>query len=133
MVDGVVVIGGSTAVVSGASGSTVSVMVSPVVASDVVTGPGVGGSAELDSVEATAKAPMATTALAPIVAETNLICFDVTSDHSNSVAGEPPQPAGWPFEQREQSTVDAPAVRVTEAVGAETPAATSRLRRRAMP
>jgi hypothetical protein len=73
MVDGVVVIGGTTAVVSGASGTTVSVTVSPVVTSDVVTGPGVGGSAALVFVEATAKAPMAITALAPIVAETYLI------------------------------------------------------------
>jgi hypothetical protein len=73
MVDGVVVIGGTTAVVSGASGTTVSVMVSPVVTSDVVTGPGGAGSAELVSLEADAKTPMASTALAPMVAETNLI------------------------------------------------------------
>jgi hypothetical protein len=74
MADGVVVIGGTTTDVSGASGATVSVMVSPVVTSDVVTGPGVIGSAELVSLEAaTANAPMAITALAPIVAETTLI------------------------------------------------------------
>ncbi|HET6736541.1 hypothetical protein [Mycobacterium sp.] len=73
MADGVVVIGGTTTDVSGASGSTVSVMVSPVVTSDVVTGPGMGGSATLVSLAPTAKAPMAITALAPIVAETNLI------------------------------------------------------------
>ena len=36
--------GGVAADVSGASGATVSVMVSPVVTSDVVTGPGGGGS-----------------------------------------------------------------------------------------
>jgi hypothetical protein len=67
------VIGGTTTVVSGASGTTVSVMVSPVVTSDVVTGPGVAGSAELMSLEATANVPIAITALAPIVAATNSI------------------------------------------------------------
>ena len=74
MADGVVVIGGTTTDVSGASGATVSVMVSPVVTSDVVTGPGVIGSAELVSLDAArANAPMASTALAPMVAETTLI------------------------------------------------------------
>jgi hypothetical protein len=51
---------------------------------------------------------MAITALAPIVAETNLICFDVTSDHSNSVDGEPPQPAGRPVEQARRSFTPQP-------------------------
>jgi hypothetical protein len=64
---GVVVMGGVAAVVSGASGTTVSVIVSPVVTSDGVTGPGIGGSALLVSLKATATAPTATTALAPIV------------------------------------------------------------------
>ena len=68
------VITGSAAVVSGASGATVSVMDSPVVISEVVTGPGGGGggSATLVLFEVTASAPMAIKALAPIVADTSL-------------------------------------------------------------
>ena len=75
MDDGGVVMGGVATVVSGASGATVSVTLSPVVTSDVVTGPGGGGgggSAALVSLKATASAPMAITALAPIVADTSL-------------------------------------------------------------
>jgi hypothetical protein len=89
-----VVIGGSAAGDSGASGATVSVLVSPVVISDVVTGPGGAGSgwAALVLVDTTANAPMANKALAPTVAETNLICFEFTFDLSISVCGEP-QPA----------------------------------------
>jgi hypothetical protein len=61
MADGVVVIGGTTADVAGASGATVSVMVVPVVASDVVTGPGGAGSgvsAVLTSLNVTVSAPL---------------------------------------------------------------------------
>ena len=85
--------GGVASVVSGASGATVSVIVSPVVTSDVVTGPGGGGGsggwAELVSLDPTAIAPMAIMALAPTVADTNLTCFEFTSDHSISVSGGP--------------------------------------------
>ena len=51
---GGVVVAGAKAGVSGASGATVSVMLSPVMISDVVTGPGGGGgggSAELGVTE----------------------------------------------------------------------------------
>jgi hypothetical protein len=88
-------------VMFGVAGGTVvavvagdSVIVSPVVTSDVVTGPGGSGSAELVSVVPTTNTPMAIAALAPIVAETNLIRFDFTSDHSNSVAGGLPRAGG---------------------------------------
>jgi peptide/nickel transport system permease protein len=80
-----VVIGGTTAGVSGASGATVSVMVSPVVASDVVTGPGgagSGGSATLTSLIVTVNAPIATTPATPAVADTTFNCLEFTSDHS---------------------------------------------------
>jgi hypothetical protein len=72
---GVVVIGGTTAGVSGASGATVSTMDSPVVISDVVTGPGGAGSgcsAPLTLLNVTVSAPMATTAAAPAQAVTTL-------------------------------------------------------------
>ena len=95
MEDGGVVMGGVAADVSGASGATVSVMLSPVVTSDVVTGPGGGGSggwAELVSLDPTAIAPMAIMALAPTAADTNLTCFEFTSDHSISVSGGQPVP-----------------------------------------
>ena len=73
MADGVVVIGGVAADVSGASGATVSVIVSPVVTSDVVTGPGgagSGGSATLLPLLMVAViAPIASTAAPPAVAE----------------------------------------------------------------
>jgi hypothetical protein len=59
-------------VVSGVDGGVVVVMVSPVVASDVGTGPGVGSSAELTVLNATPGAPMAIAAVAPTVAETSL-------------------------------------------------------------
>jgi hypothetical protein len=82
MVVGSVVIGGTATVVSGASGATVSVMVSPVVISDVVMGPGGGGSgwAALMLVDVTANTPIASNALAPMVAEPNFICFEFTFD-----------------------------------------------------
>jgi hypothetical protein len=77
------VAGGSVvAVVAG-----ISVMVSPVVISDVVTGPGDGGSAALMPFEARPKTPMATAAPAPTAADASLICFDFTFDHPNSVSG----------------------------------------------
>ena len=55
--------------------------------SDVVTGPGGAGSgwAELMLVDVTANAPIASNALAPMVAEPNFICFEFTFDHSRSV------------------------------------------------
>ena len=85
--------GGVASVVSGASGATVSVIVSPVVTSDVVTGPGGGGGsggwAELVSLDPTAIAPMAIMALAPTVADTNLTSFEFTTDHSIAVSGGP--------------------------------------------
>jgi hypothetical protein len=59
----------------------ISVIVSPVVISDVVTGPGVGGSAALVLLEATANTPMATPALTPTIAAASLICFEFTFDH----------------------------------------------------
>lgn len=79
--------GGSTTVVSGASGATVSVMDSPVVISDVVIGPGGAGSgcsAKLAELRITPSAPMVTSAPAPIPAETIFTRDDVTFDHSNS-------------------------------------------------
>jgi hypothetical protein len=75
MADGVVVIGGTNADVSGASGATVSTMDSPVVISDVVIGPGGAGSgvsAPLTLLNVTVSAPMATTAVAPAVAAITL-------------------------------------------------------------
>ena len=89
MGSGGVVIGGSAAVVSGASGATVSVTVSPVVISDVVTGPGGAGSgswATLVLLVATENAPMASSAPVPMVAETTLIClvFTLTSPFRSS-------------------------------------------------
>lgn len=82
---------GVAAVVSGASGTTVSVTVSPVVTSEVVTGPGGGGSAVLlISREPNANAPMATTALAPNIADAILTRFEFTFDHSNRSLVERP-------------------------------------------
>lgn len=81
-----------TNVVSASVGAADSVLVSPVVTSDVVTGPGGGGSggwAELVSLKVTVSAPIAITALAPMLADNSLICFDFTSDHSVSVSGPP--------------------------------------------
>jgi hypothetical protein len=80
MDDGGVVIGGVAAEVSGASGATVSVTVSPVVISDVVTGPGGAGSgcAALTSLNATLSAPMASKDAAPTAADMALKCFDAT-------------------------------------------------------
>jgi len=99
---GVVVIFGVAGGICGAVGATVSVMVSPVVISDVVTGPGDGGSAALVSYEAAPNAPMATTALAPSVAEASLLCFEFTSDHSiRSLGGRPA--SGRPIEQCRRS------------------------------
>src|SRR5436189_6382297 len=90
---GVVVIFGVAGGSVGAVGATVSVTVSPVVTSDVVTGPGDGGSAELLLVEPIANAPMATTAPAPKTADASLICFEFTFDHPiRSLVGA--QPAG---------------------------------------
>jgi hypothetical protein len=90
---GVVVIFGVAGGSVGAVGATVSVTVSPVVTSDVVTGPGDGGSAELLFVEPIANAPMATTAPAPKTADASLICFEFTFDHPiRSLVGA--QPAG---------------------------------------
>jgi hypothetical protein len=59
-----------------------------VVTSLVVTGPGgIGsGSAELDSLNATDSAPMASTAPAPAVAVINFSLVVFTSDHSNSIS-----------------------------------------------
>jgi hypothetical protein len=83
MGSGVVVIGGTAAVVSGASGATVSVIDSPVVISDVVTGPGTVGSwAALVPLVTTADTPMARRAPAPRVAEPILTCFEFTFDLS---------------------------------------------------
>ena len=85
MVDGVVVLGGTAAGTSGATGATDSVMVSPLVTSDVVTGPGGAGSgvwATLTSLNVTVSAPITSTAVAPAVADNTLNCFDFTSDHS---------------------------------------------------
>jgi hypothetical protein len=61
-------------------GAVVDVIVSPVVISDVVTGPGGGGSswAALMPFDATAKAPMASTAPAPTVAAPVFSCFEFT-------------------------------------------------------
>jgi hypothetical protein len=69
-------------VVSGVEGGVVVVIVSPVVASEVATGPGVGSSAELTVLKATPTAPMAMAALAPTAAETSLSCVVFTSDYS---------------------------------------------------
>jgi hypothetical protein len=85
---------GSAIVVVGVGGGAVSVTVSPasvvsaMVASLVVTGPGgIGsGSAELDSLNATDNAPMASTAPAPAVAVINFSLVVFTSDHSNSIS-----------------------------------------------
>lgn len=67
-----------------------SVMVSPVVISDVVTGPGDGGSAELVLFADNPNTPMATTALAPRVADAYLGSLEFTSDHPIRSAVEPP-------------------------------------------
>jgi hypothetical protein len=117
MVDGVVVIGGTAAGTSGATGATVSVMVAPVVTSDVVTGPGGAGSgvwATLTSLNLTASAPIASTAVAPAVADNTLNCFDFTSDHpirSLVVSNSSREVDGLPLHR----------YWVTEAVGGETP------------
>ena len=73
MIDGV------ASVVSGVEGGVVAVMVSPIVASDVAAGPGVGSSAELTELKATPTTPIAITALAPTAAEKTLKCVDFTS------------------------------------------------------
>ena len=124
MVDGVVVIGGVTADVAGAWGATVSVMVAPDVTADVVTGPGGAGSgvsAVLTSLNVMVSAPMASTAVAPAVAEHTLSCLDFTSDHSISVSGSHPDPPGRCLDQFEEgSTIDLSTDRVTEHFGGET-------------
>src|SRR3954447_17721585 len=102
---GVVVIFGVAGGSVGAVGATVSVTVSPVVTSDVVTGPGDGGSAELLLVEPIANAPIATTAPAPQTANPRLICFDFTLDRPiRSLVGA--QPAGRVEQVPEESTGD---------------------------
>ena len=65
-----------------------SVMVAPVVTSDVVTGPGGAGSgvsAPLTSLKVTVSAPIASTAVVPAVADSTLNRVVFTSDHPNSV------------------------------------------------
>ena len=59
-------------------------------------GPRVGddGRRALSSASTAVKVPIATTALAPIVADTSFSFLEFISDHSNSVSGEPPRPAG---------------------------------------
>jgi hypothetical protein len=85
-------IDGSAIVVVGTGGAVVSVavspasVVSPVVIAVVVTGPGGAGSAELVSLNATDKAPIAKTAPAPAVAHINFVFVESTSDHSNSIS-----------------------------------------------
>jgi hypothetical protein len=89
MVDGGVVIGGTATLVFGVSGATVWVTVSPVVAFDVVTGPGGAGSGSwaFALADTMPRAPMASAAPAPMVADAILICFGFTSDlSSRSVA-----------------------------------------------
>lgn len=97
MVDGGVVIGGVTTDVGGASGATVSVIVSPVVISDVETGPGGGGSSWAAlTLDVTDNAPMASNALAPTAADSSLICFEFTvTSPFRSLVG-PDQPVSWP-------------------------------------
>lgn len=71
------------------SQSTESVIVAPVVISDVVTGPGGAGSgvsAALMSLNASPIAPMATPAQAPTPADATFNCLEITSDHSKSVS-----------------------------------------------
>jgi hypothetical protein len=70
--------------VSGFVGAVVVVVVSPMVASLGATGPGGAGSAELLSLKVTDRAPIASTAPAPAVANINLVEF--TADHSNSIS-----------------------------------------------
>jgi|GEM_PF-5230236 len=84
MVDGGVVIGGTATDVAGPSVSAVSVTVSPVVISEVDTGPGgagVGSWAALVSLNATLSPAIAKTAPAPTPAAASVNCLVLTSDH----------------------------------------------------
>ena len=103
--DGVVAVTlGVATLVSGTGGGVVVVTVCSVACG--ATGPTTcAGAAELTSPKITPSAPMATTALTPIVADPNFHCFACTLTTSNPVGGSAPATGAKPSTVRRARVV----------------------------